>query len=46
VVAAQELVQHGDLIVFSNWPSGTMVPEIEPFTVYPPGYSFFLGSSW
>ena len=42
VVAAQELVQHGDLIVFSNWPSGTMVPEIEPFTVYPPGYSFFL----
>ena len=42
VVAAQNLMEHGRFFVFSNWPSHSLLPVVEPFTDFPPGYSLYL----
>jgi hypothetical protein len=42
VVAAQNLLEHGAFFVYSNWPSHSLAPEVEPFTDYPPGYALYL----
>ena len=42
VVAAQNLMEHGHFFVYTNWPSHSILPEVEPFTDFPPGYSLYL----
>lgn len=42
IVAAQNLLENGEFHVNTNWPSRTLTPQVEPFTDYPPGYTFFL----
>ncbi|MCB0769165.1 MAG: hypothetical protein KDC00_02025 [Flavobacteriales bacterium] len=42
IVAAKNLMEHGTFHVQTNWPSKSLLPIIEPFTDYPPGYSFYL----
>lgn len=42
VVAAQNFLEHGEFFVFTNWPSHSLLPEVEPFTDFPPGYSIYL----
>jgi len=42
VVAAQNFLDHGEFFVFTNWPSHSLLPEVEPFTDFPPGYSLYL----
>lgn len=42
IVAAQNLVENGEFHVNTNWPSRSLTPKVEPFTDYPPGYTFYL----
>lgn len=42
IAAAMNLVAHGRLETFVNWPSMTLGPVMEPFTEYPPGMPLLL----
>lgn len=40
--AAINFVKHGKLFIHVNWPSGTFLPTVEPYTGYPPGFPLYL----
>ncbi|MFH1194436.1 MAG: hypothetical protein V1720_01910 [bacterium] len=42
LTAAKNLVEKGELLVYSNWPSHSMQPEMEKYTEYPPGFPLYL----
>lgn len=42
VGAAENLVKHGTLFVYLNWPSWTMQPGTELFADFAPGYPLYL----
>ena len=42
ITASVNLVKTGELFVFTNWPSRSMEPIIEPYTDYPPGFPYYL----
>lgn len=41
ITASENLVKHGSLFVYSNWPSKSFEPKIEPYTEYMPGLPIF-----
>lgn len=41
ITASENLVKHGSLFVYSNWPSRSFEPNIEPYTEYMPGLPIF-----
>jgi len=42
ITASINLVKTGRLFVFTNWPSLSMDPVIEPYTDYAPGFPYYL----
>ena len=42
ITASINLVKTGRLFVFTNWPSFSMDPVIEPYTDYAPGFPYYL----
>ncbi|MBN8571415.1 MAG: hypothetical protein J0M18_17465 [Ignavibacteria bacterium] len=41
ITASENLVKHGSLFVYSNWPSKSFEPRTEPYTEYMPGLPIF-----
>ncbi|MBN8570303.1 MAG: hypothetical protein J0M18_11775 [Ignavibacteria bacterium] len=41
ITASENFVKHGSLFVYSNWPSKSFEPKIEPYTEYMPGLPIF-----
>ena len=47
LVASRHLLEHGRLFVWTNWPSESLLPEVEPYTEYPPGLPiYYLPFVW
>ena len=46
ITASENLVKHGSLFVYSNWPSKSFEPKIEPYTEYMPGLPLFASASF
>ncbi|MBS1491927.1 MAG: hypothetical protein JST55_00370 [Bacteroidetes bacterium] len=42
ITASENLVKHGSLFVYSNWPSRSFEPQTEPYTEYMPGLPVFM----
>lgn len=42
IAASRNLINNGELLVFVNWPSKMLAPQMEPFTEWPPGFPIFM----
>lgn len=42
LTAAMNLVDHGTLFIWTNWPSYSYLPEREIYAIYPPGFALYL----
>ncbi|NUM87725.1 MAG: hypothetical protein HUU37_00835 [Bdellovibrionales bacterium] len=44
LTAAMNLVDHGSLFIWTNWPSYSYVPEPEVYAIYPPGFALWTAA--
>jgi len=42
IVSSMNLIKHHHLFVYTNWPSLSIVPTIEPYTEYLPGFPYYI----